>query len=418
MSLEKRKILKNIKKLIKPLCNNCIFMWQARVDESDVLTKTFSILNIVVYKRVMSETYIKDYQGRRLVRILELNKTYDKAMIKKYEDKVKKHDLELKAYSDIFIFSSNSGEIYLFLTYVLKPFIEKTNSKNLLFILTKNYHIDILNLLDIKVPYILVEDIGLFYGKIKTIDKQRFFTIFTSSYFMKVEDLIRNSKLDNAHYFDLMLKHLDISKDSLDYKKVNLNTAFSKKAKNAMLEKIQSINLNLENFVILAPEAASCKSIKASFWKELTKALEAKGIDIFINAVHKNSDIKLTRYKHCYLSLSEVYMLARLSLGVVGLRSGLLENLLQADVPIFALYTSFKNRSLFNALDSKHVFAGFNLSYLPSVNKSLLFEMDIENKDVSEVVKIIVSETSLKAGGDNNTSNKNAKMALYDSYRI
>lgn len=85
-----------------------------KIEKDDVETKTVKVLNRVISKRTFTEDYKKDYIGNTLVKNTDLT-----AAIKK------KYSKYIKGYTDIIILNANSGEIYLFLTYVLKSFLQK-----------------------------------------------------------------------------------------------------------------------------------------------------------------------------------------------------------------------------------------------------------------------------------------------------
>ncbi|PAF51096.1 hypothetical protein BKH43_02505 [Helicobacter sp. 13S00401-1] len=383
------------KDYIKPLCHNFILNWHIDIGEDDALIKTFKIFGISIFRRVISKNYIKDYRGAKLVKTLALGEDYKKSMLEEYARLIKNASLDIKNYKAIFIFNSNSGEINLFLTYVLKPLLKRYNLdgyKDLLFIATKDYHLDIMESIFPQVPRLLAKNIKLFYETLKYINKQAFFTIFTSVYFLKVEDNIAFSSTFKTHYFKLMLKELDIDKKDLVFQ----GFLPPQNIESSMLAKIKKTKLNLKNFIILAPEAISCKPYKKRFWKKLIKSLQAAGIDIFVNAVEKSTHFKGVNYKHCKLGFDEVFMLAKLSLGVVSLRSGLVENLLQANVPLFALYTRFKHKPPFGILDSKKILAGFSLRVLPNINQTLLYEFDMEEVVENKLIELIVYIASHK----------------------
>jgi len=74
-----------------------------------------------------------------------------------------------------------------------------------------------------------------------------------------------------------------------------------------------------------------------------------------------------------------------MSKGVVSLRSGFTECLLQAKVPLFCLYTNFRNWYIFGDTKVELALSGFGLKKLPNVNTQKVFEfniLEVDNKDV------------------------------------
>lgn len=349
-----------------------------KIEKDDVETKTVKVLNRVISKRTFTEDYKKDYIGNTLVKNTDLT-----AAIKK------KYSKYIKGYTDIIILNANSGEIYLFLTYVLKSFLQKNNCEKVLLIARKKYHVNLIRLLHPEIQYVYLKKFPVFKNLTKNIGNQRFFTIFTGKHFIQVEDDIKNNPLDTSHYFYSILDDLNINKNELDFKTVVIPSDIQE----SMLKKISKTKLNLKNFVFLAPEAASCKEYDNEFWVDLTNEFHKKGIDVFMNIVDKDTDIVGCEYKSCKLTFSEAYALAKISKGVVSLRSGLTESLLQTEVPLFSLYTKFRNRYIFNDMEVDYVLSDFGLSKLPNINSDLLHEYNMSeisnNKVISQIVDTI-----------------------------
>ena len=275
----------------------------------------------------------------------------------KYFDK--KHD-------DIYLLNANSGEAYLFLTYCLDACIKKYGSKNPLLVATKPYHIELIKMICPDIDYIYIKRFNMFV-KSETVDFRidnfRFFQAFSHKHFMQVEIDIKND--ETAHYFKSILEEFNLTQQDIETRET-LEIMSSVKS---MLEKVKEINLNLDKFVLMAPEAHSCTLINNEYWIELINKYKNEGYDVFVNLVGDEIDLTGADYKTCYLTYSEIYSLAKRAKKIIMLRSGLTELFLQTNVPMEVLYTKFKDRILFNSIDVEKVKRGFSLKNIPNENK-------------------------------------------------
>ena len=346
-----------------------------KTEKDDIQTKVTKFLDKDFIKRVRTEDYEKEYFCGNLIKNIDLKQSF-----------LNKWSKYIDNYDNIIILNANSGEIYLFLTYVLDFFIKKYHCKNVLLIAKKKYHMDLINLICPEIPHVHLEKIRPLKKTKTQIADKTFFTMFTGDHFLKVEQDIKANPIDTSHYFDSILENLQIKNEELGYRKVNVPQEIIKSVK----KKASNINLNLNNFVFIAPEAASCEEYDNDFWVDLTLALQAKGYDTFFNIVDKDTDIIGCSFKQCDLTFSEAFALAQMSKGVVSLRSGLTESLLQTNVPLFSLYTSFRNRYVFNDMAVEYVLSGFGLSRLPNVNTKLLFEFNMSEVENNNVIENII----------------------------
>lgn len=295
-----------------------------------------------------------------------------------------------KKYDDIYILHANSGETYLTLTYIIDALIKKNNSKSPLLIATQKYHVDMIKMICLDIPYVYVSKFKLrITENFFKIDKFRFFLLFNNSHFKLVEKNIRNYDLGKYHYFYAILERLNISEQEISMRPINVNLNDEKKA----LEKVQKTGLNLEKFVFLAPEAQSCKLYDKDFWIELIKGFQFAGYDVFVNLVE--DEIKFEKelnYKSCYLTFGEAFALAKHSKKIVSLRSGFTEFLLQTNVPVDVIYTKFRKRHFFDDLDIYHVMSGFGLTQLPFVDKSKIMEFNTYEMTAKNCVEMICKQ--------------------------
>lgn len=346
--------------------------------ESDSSNKEIKILGKSVIKRAEENNYrVYSFLGKEYKKV-SLLKEFKKLYFKYFSNE----------YDDIYILRANSGEIYLTLTYLIDSLIKKNGSKKPLLVATQKYHIDMIKMICPDLPYVYIKKLNLkVVGDTFVIDKFRFFLLFDSVHFRKVELDIKENELGKHHYFKSILDRLDMSEDDLKMRKMNVLHS----AEQSMLEKVEKTGLNLNKFVFLAPEAQSCKLYDEDFWVVLVNKLQEMGYDVFVNLVEK--DIKLKNaidFKTCDLSFAEAFALAKKAKKIVSLRSGFTEFLLQTNVPLDVLYTKLRHRHIFNDMSSYHFLHGFGLIQLPFVNVDNIQEFNMFEMAPAECLERII----------------------------
>ena len=243
-----------------------IISTQKICDENDNETKITKIFDHVISRRETDEYYRKTYFLGKLISSIDLNKKF-----------IRKYKKYINGYENIIIIHSNSGEAYLFLTYVLDAFLRKNNiNKNVLLVATKKYHIDLINLLCPEIPHCYIKKMKIFRKNHININGQNFYMAFTGQHFIQTEKDIKNNPLDTAHYFYSIIDELGIKKEELGFRQVKI----SEDLKNGAITKARKIGLNLDKFVFIAPEAASCEEYDNEFWVDLCNELQQNGYDI------------------------------------------------------------------------------------------------------------------------------------------
>lgn len=260
-----------------------------------------------------------------------------------------------KKYDLAIVMQANSGEICLFLTYLLDALIQKTKSKNVILVATKKYHCDIAKMLAPEITCIYHPLKYELFEKEYQIGSMKCLTLFPIHYFIDVEKNIATNP-QNTHYFTSMKKYLGLDFSALKNREITRNES----TQNSMLEKVKKIDLDLEKFVIVAPEAISCEELSSNFWHKVLNDYKNQGYDIFVNLVGNNF-CEGIEYKKCGLTFAELYELALLAKEIVCLRSGLVEFLMHTKTPIRVLYTAFKDRGFFPRLEAAKIFEGFRL---------------------------------------------------------
>ena len=266
-----------------------------------------------------------------------------------------------------YILHANSGEAYCFLAYLAKACLKKDGAENPLFVATKLYHKDIIDMFFPKANYVyyniyLREPRLNLLGDIHQYNEQKFRVIFSKRHFSSV-----NSNLGKIHYFDAMLDTLDI-----DRKDVSKPTPkITKKTQTDVIRIAEQLNLDLENFVILSPEAATAELMPISFWKKLVTTLRNKGYDIFLNAMNP-IDLKC---KQKQLTYKEIFALSKMSKGIISLKSGLSEFLLPTGIKQIVLAKKFFWSPV---LTTRQCIDAYSIIKLPFVDTNKVFELNTD----------------------------------------
>lgn len=323
------------------------------------ITKRYYFLNRLVLRENISSRKRSFYVNDELVYTKDLTKSF-----------VRKYNKYFKNYDDILILNANSGEIYLFLTYVLKAFLRKHNAKKVLFMTDKQYHIDLINMICPEISSCKVKRLPVFKDKLVEIADKRFYMLFTKNHFLHVEDTIKKDSSGKAHYFEMLLEELGLTTAEIEFTPMQIPDD----VKDSLLEKISKTGLNLDNFVFITPEAYSCEECSNDFWKNIITDAKSKGYDVYANVTNPDNSIEGAEYKTCDLSFAEAIALAGMSKKIVSLRSGLTECLLQCNVPMEVIYTPFKQRYIFNDMSVEKVMTGFGLEEIPNVDRENVCE--------------------------------------------
>ena len=153
----------------------------------------------------------------------------------------------------------------------------------------------------------------------------------------------------------------------------------------SLLNKVKKIELNLNKFVFIAPEANSTNLLDKSFWNDIVVYLKEKGYDVFCNVMDNANIINGT--KTTYLTFSESYILAQKAKCIISLRSGFVELLSTIDIPIFVIYNMVnnnKNRFLNN------LYENYTLKNYPNLTSHLV-EYKYEKLDqINEIKQNII----------------------------
>ena len=389
----------NIKKLL--VLNLPIFVYE-ELSNSKIQSFMFGLINTI---KSVSET--KEQKIIKLLGLTFLEKiikndicyTYlFKILINKYclSEKFFKNSLRTIKYDydDIYLLHSNSGELFLFFAYIAKSFFKKNRTKNPLFIATKKYHIEILKLYYPEAHYLYIDKLK-FKHQSDTwfINGHKVYIIFSDKHFYNEDKNIKNNDIGKAHYLKSIIQTLNLTENDCQ----KIAPTITKDVEISTRKKIESLNLNLNKFIILAPEALSCSKLSNNFWKILSKSLQQQGYDIFVNTLDKHNYID--GCKGIYLTHRELFSLAQKAKAIISLKSGISEFLLPTNVPNIAIYTNFKNKILNKAYPVEKIISGYSMLNLPFVEKDLICEINnnLYKSDNELLNQVIISlETILR----------------------
>ncbi|TLD81591.1 hypothetical protein LS68_000730 [Helicobacter sp. MIT 05-5293] len=142
-------------------------------------TKEIKFCGLTIYKRIVCGIYKKSYFCG--INVLSQN------ILKGF---YKKHKKSFKDYTTIYLLNSNIGEAFL----VFKYFANHLHSDSTLFVATKKFHIEIINMLLPKCNYILRPINPDGYPDTFEVDKKTFRVLFNHQYYIGLEKDIKNAE--------------------------------------------------------------------------------------------------------------------------------------------------------------------------------------------------------------------------------
>lgn len=364
--------------VIKQKITNC-----TEIGDKQIFNTKINFLNIPIFRKEEQNDYIKIYILSILIRKTNMAEQKCREMWNKYHNQ----------YDDIYFLASPSGELYLFLN-TAQAIIKKYGSKRPLFIVDKPYKKDMCRMFQPDIPCVQEEfpiALYLYEKHIHKINNMKFFLFFPTWYYVMAQDkLIKERLSGKINYYDCILDFVELNRKDNNFHL----PIISLDAKKSLQEKIQKLGLNLDKFVFLSPEAISCLHYPQSFWVNLIKKLKELGYDVFLNIMNSNNNIE--EAKTCFLSHEEVFALAQLSSGIIGLRSGMIEILSMINVPIHVLYTDMPKRVLIEPMDAENTLHAFTMKKLPGVNVDNIYEYDCNNITEENLLTTILEKFKIK----------------------
>ena len=135
--------------------------------------------------------------------------------------------------------------------------------------------------------------------------------------FVKDDTHINNFNCGKVSFYEMYLSFLGLP----------INTKFNNKIveKNEGLSeliiKLQQNNINdLDNVILLAPEADSCPLINQCYWEKIIKKYSSMGYYVILNAKNKKNTIRGAKFLP--LTIEEALLIAQNCAGIISLRSG------------------------------------------------------------------------------------------------
>lgn len=347
------------------------------VSMNDKVVTTIKICGYITFK-ILKINHHKQYFffGKLIKRV---------SLLEKFKKQYFKY---LKNCDAVFILITHSGEAYLALTYIINALIKRYNSQNPIIIATQKYHIDMIKMICPNIQYVYIPT--LTFKKLPTnydsfkIDNHRFFIFFSLFHFYKLAYACEQT-LDKAHYFEAICNSFNLTKDDLCFNK----TFILPEDAHNISSKIAKTKLNINNFIFLAPESISFNLYDEYFWCELINELQNISYDVFVNFTRDDIKLESATYKSCQLSFGEAYALAKQSKGIISLRSGFTEFLLQTNVPIIVLYTRgfpILSNTIKSANRAK---SQFEIAKLPYIDMQRIYEfntLEISQKDLLDKI--------------------------------
>lgn len=349
------------------------FIYTKRINGKDL--KVYKIMGLPIFLRTIEKDICSYYCFGILINQTHLAKLFFKNNLKRVKEK----------YDDVYILHSNIGEVYLFFAYLAKSFIKKNQSQHPLFVATQKYHIDILKMYYPEAKYVFIDDLRLkTQSDFWNLPKHRYFILFSDNHFEKVEHDIMNSEIGCVHYLTAILKTLKLTER--DFSKPQVIPSL--KSQEVFSNAVSKMQLQLSNFIILAPEAMTCEDLPITFWQKVANELKNKNFDIYLNITKPTNYI--VGCKHYNLSIEEVFFLAQKAKAVISLRSGFSEFLLPTGIPNISVYTKFRKRTK-NVFSVDKGIEGFSMLKIPFVNKNKVCEINAElYKNEDELVKQVI----------------------------
>ncbi len=230
--------------------------------------------------------------------------------------------------------------------------------------------------------------------QVQIVTTKEWHNIFSKSYYSykgkKIHIFLLPKYFDNMynnffkgkenHYFTSLLSHYSLIQENIKFNIPIISLNHEKK----LLDKINS-TLNIKKFVIICPEALSAVSYSIDFWKDIIKSLKTKGYDIYINS--KNTDIY--GENSLFLTVTELFILAKYASAIIGLRCGLLEVLSchTTHTPFHILYTPHPFRK---GLTAQKYIETHTIKKLPNVCTKNVVEYDTEKQSSKIIMKQIL----------------------------
>lgn len=278
------------------------------------------------------------------------------------------------------LIGSPSGEVFLF-SCLWKQFRQKYQiRKDCVFVVDSNWKKRLVKYLFrsdrcVNIQLKLFVHDSLCYRHGATV----MFNVFPITHYLRQDE--KNLR-EGYHYFDAICSTLGLHK----------NKVCVPPAKFSVREKIKKF-CNREfpgkKIVLVCPDANTCGALEKRQWLDLCTRVRERGFSVFVNS----SDATFQPYTcNCFFTHEELLELARHSVAVIGLRSGLTEMLAAVGIPSFIVYTGLPPRGVLEAMSAEQVLRGFTLTELPGLEKNNIHEYLYSDSDWRQITSDALSK--------------------------
>lgn len=348
-------------------------MFSICIDKNIQFTLKFlGIVIFVYYKICIDNETVKEVSffslktGREFVREFIFNK-----FLKETGSKFKNY----------FFVRSPIGE-----TYILQHFIQSWLNKNHIekndFCLVGGYHLSALRNLynpDLEYKYIRipVEYIICAFDDEKYQYKNCSFYIYAAKNFIYELMERYNNGITEPHFVDAVLNYYGCDRNDL----TEVQPHFNENIEKSVFDKLKT--LDLENFVILMPEANSIYELPVSVWEKIDLRLKNLGYATYWNVCKRDSIYK--NHKSAVLNFEEMLYFAQRAKGIVGMSSGFIETLSRCPGKICVLYTPLK----LNNISSAQMLISYSKKLFPFTNPENIYEFESDFDNECELLENI-----------------------------
>lgn len=287
---------------------------------------------------------------------------------------------KIPEYDHIFIVRPKAlGEAYMF-CYFYRALVKKYNAKNPCVVVSNFAQQSLLKVFGIDAEFIEFD-----INKKNQALKQRLYSYKRHIFHIYPNTLKESMRLfsefeEGMTYPVALKKTLDLEKfDECDFK-------FDIQIKSSVGRKMQSMGLDIENLVVLVPEAFTIGSLPHSFWLSLAGELQYMGYSVVFSLAN-NENLSIFT-PNIFFDIEEVLYLASVSKGIVTLRSGLCEPMTRFDSVMHVIYTSHR----FNNVSSSRMLDFSRLTTYPMVNNKDIFEYDKSVLDYETLKNKIIED--------------------------
>lgn len=356
--------------------NKCFYIKESTV---------FSLFKLRIYEVIRGHDVISYLLFNFKVRTMSLAKKF-------FRQNLEKINID---FDDAYILSGGSGETFLWAAYAAKNHFSINKSKKPIIVGGRDSYESIIKMYLPNVPYFANKSRG-------SSDTENSYTSFKfhNFYFCYANSLQKNytylafncSYLADVYYVVKGWSLNGIQTESLKYSE----PLISRECKEGIYEKISEINLNIENFIILAYEANTSIKPPSEFWNKIINKFKNLGVDVFINFINHNNYIPGGKYLLEPLYYDEIFELAKKAKAVISLRSGFSETMLPAQTPSIVIVTPLNTHSIKPIIKSKNIEISINnIPFVKKKNLSCVYYYDYESNDdaVDEVLSCFLKMT-------------------------